>query len=155
MTMTHDEIVKELREIGRYLQEKGKNIKARYGEKPEFANEMDEWHYKILMQVCGTIEERECINPYIKRQCLFLVLSSLRQTALKMNLERLFLKKVILGRCLNFSSFTAESGERINLVNLWEFIWIAAITVGLMKLMRQEWRTGKIIRMMKAKIKIY
>ena len=64
--MTHEEIVKELREIKKYLESKAQDIKARYGEKPELENEMDRWHYELLMQVCRTVQECECARSYIR-----------------------------------------------------------------------------------------
>ena len=65
--MTHEEIIKEFREISKYLQSRAKDIKARHGEVPDFANEMDKWHYELLMQVCKTVvEESKSITPYIK-----------------------------------------------------------------------------------------
>lgn len=63
--MTHQELVKEFREICEYLHEKAEIVKARYGEKPEIASEQDEWHYEILMQVCKTVEERDGVRPQI------------------------------------------------------------------------------------------
>lgn len=64
--MTHEEIVKEFREIRAYLEGKAKDIKVRYGEQPSFSNETDEWHYKLLMQVCATIDEPQSVIPYIQ-----------------------------------------------------------------------------------------
>ena len=66
--MTHEEIVKEFRKIGKYLQNRAKDIKARYGENPVLANEEDKWHYELLMQVCQTVQEHQCIRPYIEVQ---------------------------------------------------------------------------------------
>lgn len=63
--MTHEEIVKELREIRSYLESKAEDIKARYGERPEFGDKLDEWHYKLLMQVCQTVQEPTSVRPYI------------------------------------------------------------------------------------------
>ena len=60
--MTHEEIIKEFMRIRKYLQSRAKDIKARHGEKPDFANEMDEWHYEILMQLYKVIQEHECVN---------------------------------------------------------------------------------------------
>ena len=64
--MTHEEIVKEIREIRDYLEKKAEDLKARNGEQPKFENEMDAWHYELLMQVCRTVQEPESVRPYIK-----------------------------------------------------------------------------------------
>lgn len=64
--MTHEEIIKEFREIREYLESRAEDIKARYGETPDFANEMDAWHYELLMQVCATIQEPQSIRPYMR-----------------------------------------------------------------------------------------
>ena len=64
--MTHDEIVKEFRRISKYLQSRAKDINVRNGENRDFANEMDKWHYELLMQVCATVQEPQSVTPYIK-----------------------------------------------------------------------------------------
>ena len=64
--MTHEEIVKEIREIRDYLEKKAEDLKARNGEQPKFENEMDAWHYELLMQVCATVQEPKSVNLYIK-----------------------------------------------------------------------------------------
>ncbi|MBQ3347103.1 MAG: hypothetical protein II876_04785 [Synergistaceae bacterium] len=68
--MTHEEIVRELQEIRKYLEGKAEGLKARYGDKPDFATEMDEWHYELLMQVCRTVREQEsvCLGAYLEVQ---------------------------------------------------------------------------------------
>ena len=68
--MTHEEIVKEFRKIEKYLHSRAKDIKTRYGDEPDFASEKDEWHYKLLMQVCQTIQERKsaCLGAYMEVQ---------------------------------------------------------------------------------------
>lgn len=64
--MTHEEIVKELRKIGKYLQSKAKDIKARYGETPEFEDEVDKADYELLMDVCQAVREPQSVIPYIE-----------------------------------------------------------------------------------------
>ena len=64
--MTHEEIIREFREIEKYLKGKAESLKEQYGDKPEFATEQDEWHYELLMQVCRTVQESESVRPYIK-----------------------------------------------------------------------------------------